>query len=388
MQVSQIYELTNTVTKEVLGESAVVNEDLSNLVDIGNEVANANQVDNYVKKLVDHIGKVVFVNRPYAGSAPSVLMDGWEYGSVLEKISGDIPDAKENEAWQLENGTSYDPNIFYQPTVEAKFFNSKTTFEVDKSVASMQVKEAFSSAEQMNGLMSMIENDVYKSLTIKTDALILRTIDNFIAATIQAEYSGGDLTASSGVRAVNLLYLYKNAYPDASALTPAQAVRNPEFIRFAVMTMGLYADRLKQASRLFNIGKKARFTPEDTLHTVLLSEFARAAGVYLYDANGQVNTGNIQLPKHEIVTYWQGSGTDYSFDSTSSINVKDAGNDTVTASGILGVMFDRDALGVCNQNRRTLTDVNNVGEFITYRHKIDASYFNDQNENFVVFFAA
>lgn len=388
MDVKQVYNLVNAATQEVLGETAVVNEDLSNLVDIGESVFNANQVDNYIKSLVDHIGRVIFVDRPYAGSAPSVLMDGWEYGSVLEKISGDIPEAKENEAWQLQNGTSYDPNIFYQPTVEAKFFNSKTTFEVDKSFPTVQVRESFSNAQQENGFMSMIFNDIEKSLTVKLDSLIMRTINNFIAATLHAEYPNADYSAHTGVRAVNLLYMYKQAFPSASELTAAQAIHTPEFIRYASIQMGLWVDRMSGISRLFNIGGKARFTPADRRHFVLLSEFARNAGGYLYDGVGQVNTSNIQLPGAETVNFWQGSGTSYNFEDTSKIDVKDAGNNTVSTSGILGVLFDRDALGVCNQDRRVFTDFNTVAEFYTYRYKQDASYFNDQNENFVVFFVA
>ena len=124
MTVQQIYQLMNTVTGEVLGKTDLVKEDLSNVVDVGTEVFNASAVDNYVKALVNHIGKVVFVNRPYSGKIPSVLMDSWEFGSVLEKISCDTPEAEENESWDLVDGQEYKQDIFYKPTVSAKFFNS------------------------------------------------------------------------------------------------------------------------------------------------------------------------------------------------------------------------------------------------------------------------
>lgn len=74
MQVTQLYTLINNVTKEILGETAVVNEDLSNVVDIGKSIFDQTSVDNYVKKLVNHIGKVIFQDRVYAGGVPSVLM--------------------------------------------------------------------------------------------------------------------------------------------------------------------------------------------------------------------------------------------------------------------------------------------------------------------------
>ena len=150
MKVAQIYDIVNTITKEVLGETAVVNEDLSNIVDVGTQVFDANATDAYVRKLMNQVGKIVFVNRAYSGVVPSVLMDGWEYGSVVEKVRGELPEATENESWELTNGTSYDPNVFYQPTVTVKFYNSKTTFEVPVSITEKQVKQSFQNAEQLN----------------------------------------------------------------------------------------------------------------------------------------------------------------------------------------------------------------------------------------------
>lgn len=383
MEVKQIYELTNQITKEVLGQEAVVNEDLSNIVDIGESVIGADQIDNYVKSLVDHIGKVIFVNRPYAGSVPSVLMDGWEYGSILEKITVDsLPEAEENESWELQDGTSYDPNIFYKPNVSAQFFNKRSTFDIPMSFTEMQVKESFSSVEQLNGFMSMIYNSIDRSMTVKTDALIMRTIVNMIAETVHADYPDADYTAKSGVKAVNLLYLYNQKF--GTTLTKDQAITTPEFIRFASYIMGLYESRLSRISTLFNVGGKDRFTTRDLLHVVLLADFAQSAGAYLQ--SDTFHDEFTKLPQAEIVPSWQGSGLDYAFASTSKIDVKDSSNNTVTLDGILGVMFDRDALGVCNQNRRVTTNYNAKAEFFNNFYKWDAGHFNSLNENFVVFF--
>lgn len=383
MTVAQIYDIINPITKEILGETAVVNEDLSNIVDIGTELFNATDVDNYVKSLVNHIGRVIFVNRPYSGSAPSVLMDGWEYGSVLEKISAELPEATENESWELENGTSYDPNIFYKPTVSAKFFNKRVTFEIPMSFTERQVRESFSNAGQLNGFLSMLYNAVDKSMTVKIDSLIMRTINNMIGETLYDFNSKGTYTGT-GVRAVNLLKLYND--DKGTDLTAAKAIKDPSFIRYASYIMGLYMERLTKISSLFNIGGKDRFTPRDMLHVILLSDFAKAS-----DAFSQSDTFHnefVTLPKGEIVPFWQGSGTDYSFDAVSSINIKTASNNAVTAKGILGVMFDRDALGVTNLDRRVTTNYNPKAEFYSNWYKFDAGYFNDTNENFVVFFVA
>lgn len=385
MQVKQIYELMNNVTNEILGKNDILQEDLSNVVALGEEIFNATAVDKYVKSLVNHIGRVIFVNRTYVGSAPSVLMDSWEFGSVLEKISCELPVATENESWELENGTSYDPNIFYKPTVSAKFYNAKVTFEIPMSFTELQVKQSFSSAEQLNGFLSMLYNSVDKAMTVKMDALVMRTINNMTAETIFNEYQDAGLETKSGVRAVNLLKLYNDKNKDAQ-LTKDEAIIDPSFIKFAVYTLGLYTKRISKMSTLFNVGGKERFTPNDLLHIVLLSDFKEAADVYLQ--SDTFHDEFTALPNAESVPYWQGSGLTYAFDDVSKINVKTSGNNTVEATGILGVMFDRDALGVANLDRRVTTNYNAKAEFYNNFYKFDAGYFNDLNENFVVFFVA
>lgn len=384
MEVNQIYQLMNAVTHEVLGETAIISEDLSNVVDIGTAIFNASALDNYVRSLVNHIGKVIFVNRPYTGNAPSVLMDGWEFGSVLEKINAALPEATENESWELTDGASYDPNVFYKPTVDAKFFNKRVTFEVPMSFTERQVKESFSSAEQLNGFLSMLYNAVDKSLAVKIDSLIMRTINNMIGETVYADYGAAAISSKSGVKAVNLLYLYNTQF--GTSLTAADALTTPAFIRFAAYQMGLYASRLSKISTLFNVGGKDRFTSADYLHVIMLADFRQAADVYL-----QSDTFHEQftaLPKSEIVPYWQASGQAYAFASTGEVKVTTAGEHSIDVTGVIGVMFDRDALGVANLDRRVTTNYNPKAEFFTNWSKFDAGYFNDLNENFVVFFAA
>lgn len=391
MKITQLHTLINAVTQEVLGETAVVAEDLSNVVDIGKTIVDSDNVDNYVKRLVNHIGKVVFQNRLYAGGVPSVLMDSWEYGSILEKVSADLPQAQVNETWALEDGKDYSADVFYKPSVSAKFFNSKVTFEIPMSFTEIQVKESFSSKEQLNGFISMLTTSVENAMTVKLDALIMRTINNMAAETLVNELNTADEgepvvldTTGTGVKAVNLLKLYNTVSGMPTLLTAENALTNPDFIRFATYQISMYSDRMTKISTLFNVEKAERFTPSDLQHVVLLSDFAKASEVFL-----KSNTDNaemVALPKHETVPYWQGSGVGYTFDDVSNINVKTASKVDVNVTGIIGVIFDRDALGVSNLDRRVTTNYNPRAEFYTNFYKFDAGYYNDLSENFVVFF--
>ena len=391
MKVEQIHVLINSITEELLGKEGVLQEDLSNVVDVGTELFDSTSVDNYVKTLVNKVGKTLFVNRAYSGNIPSVLMDSWEFGSVLEKIQADIPQATENESWDLTDGVSYDVNVFYKPSVSAKFFNKKVTFEVPMSFTELQVKESFTSANQLNGFLSMLYNAVENSMTIKIDSLIMRTINNMIAETIYNDIPLVGVETYSdhtGIKAVNLLKQYNDLH--GKKLAKDKALSDEGFIKYSTYVINLYTDRLSKISTLFNVGEKERFTPKDKLNIVMLSDFKASSDVYV-----QASTFNkelVELPKADTIPYWQGSGKNYDLADISRINVKltkdGVKNRIVNVDGILAVMFDRDSLGVTNLDRRVTTNYNAKAEFFNNYYKFDAGYFNDLNENFVVFFMA
>lgn len=388
MNITQVYDFVNTATQEAIGETVLVNEDLSNIVTVGEAVFNANAMDKYVKALVNRIGKVIFVNRVYEGSAPSVMMDGWEYGSVLQKISAAMPDATVNETWELQDGQSYDPHVFHKPKgVIAKFYNEYVTFEIDMSFTEDQLKMSFTSATELNGFISMLYTQVENSMTVKIDELIRRTIVNMIVETIYADYASAQLNSKSGVKAINLLYLYNNTVnAGGTALTAAKALSTPEFVRFAAYQIKLTNDRMHTMSTLYNVGGQQRFTPSDLKHIVMLADFASAADVYLQSST--FHNELTRLPNAELVPYWQGTGTAWSFNDVSKIYATSSENHSVETSGILAVMFDRWALGVTNVSRKVTSEYTPNAEFFTNFYKYKAGFFNDLNENFVVFFIA
>ena len=375
MKVTQIKDLVNSSLKELNGSSTLLKEDLSNVVDVGTEIFDTDNVENFVKKLIDRVGSTVFNTRVYQGSAPSVLMSSWEFGSVLEKVDSELPDVEENDSWSLENGKDYSPNIFYQPKVSAKFFNSKVTFDIPISFTRMQVKSAFNSASELNGFLSMLMNSVQNAMTVHIDGLIMKTINNMTATV---------LNGKKGLQVVNLLDGY-NANSTVK-LTAQNALQNADFIKYANLIINTYRDRISKLSTLFNQGQKSKFTPLANQHLVVLSDLASASKVYLESET--LHDDNVKISNYDTVPYWQGSGTTYSFDDVSSIDVaiKD-GKSTkeIKASGILGVLFDTNAVGVTCQNQRVTTNYNPRAEFYTNFTKFDAGYYNDLNENFIVF---
>ena len=391
MRIEQVYSLVNASTRDILGETNIVAQDLSNIVDIGTAIINGSNVDNYVKSLVDHIGKVIFVNRPYSGSVPSVLMDKWEFGSVLEKISADLPDAVENKSNELTDGVDYSPNVFYKPTVSAKFYNSKVTFEVDISFTELQVKESFSNAEQLNAFVSMLYNAVEKSMTVKVDSLVMSTINNAIAQIVNHAMpdvvDGNYSQAVTTPQAINLLKIYNDTY--SKSLTTVTCLTDTDFLKWCCIMLSTFAKKMSRMSTLFNVNSKPRFTSKKDMNIIMLQDFYANMRVNL--ASDTYNKEDLLLPTDiTTIPYWQGSGDDYGGSKVAKINVTIKTGDNTTKNivmgGIMCVMFDRNALGVCNMNRRVTTNYNPKAEFYNNFYKFDCSYFNDLDENFIVFF--
>ena len=384
MEIKQVYDFVNDAVEQATGQSALLKEDLTNVVEIGDAVMNANAMDKYVDALVNHIGRMIFVTRVYNGTYAKLQMDSWEFGSVLEKVTMEMPKAEENETLELTDGAVYEENQFYKPIVSAKFYNKATTFEIPLSITEKQVKQSFSNSTQLNSFVSMIFNALENALTIRIEELSRRAVNNLIGETMFDEYGAGSQTASSGVRAVNLLYLYNQTI--STPITANNALYDENFLKFASYTMDLYIDRLKSMSTLFNVGKKERFTPRTDLHVLFLSNFAKASDMYLQ--SDTFHKELVSLPQYESIPYWQGTGTTYDFADTSKIDIKTASGNDITINGVVGVMFDRDACAVNNFNRRTTSKWNAKAEFTNYWNKCDARYFNDLNENCVVFFIA
>ena len=382
MKIKQVYEIVNDATQQVLGESAVIQEDLSDVVSVGESIANANLYDKYVGALINRIAKNIFSIRAYSGRAPKVLMDSWEFGSIVQKVHMQLPDAEENESWELTDGATYEQDQFYKPTVSVKIWNQKTTFEIPLSIAEEQLKQSFLGAEEMARFVSMIYQAVENSLTLKFDTLIMRTINNFIGATIYDDNNAG------GPRCVKLLTEYNTIY--GTSLTNANALYDKGFLRYCAYRMKQVATRMATYSTLFNIGGTQKHTPRDVLHIVMLDYLD--AGVSAFLQSDTFHDELVKLPDADVVSCWQGSGTSFALADASKIYVqvldKTGTKRSVEKSYVVACMFDRDALGVTALNKRVKEHYNAKAEFFNYWYKEDAGFFNDYNENFVVFLVA
>lgn len=393
MVVKQIAEFTNDILPEILGESNVINEDLEGIVDAGTAImSSATNKENFMHKMTDRIARFEISNRLFNVEFPSLFRENYEWGSAREVVDIDLYDAIETQSWQLVDSQSYDDNVFYGADADVKFYNSKTTFTIAVSRTDEQLRTAFLNANEYISFINGLEIAVRNSITIRKNALSRRVINSLMGDTIHDDYqSGSGYSAASGSKAINLLYLYNNG-PNAggTALTVPACFTDVDFLKFAAKTIANISAYMKAPSTAFNVGGRVKNTPEEYMHTIFLQDFKSHLEFYL-DSNtfheeyvSLKNMGTV-----EATPFWQavGAGGDaYSFDEISKINIKTASGNTVALDGIVATIYDHYACGITQENPRTRAHYVSSAEFTNEWYKEDCSYFENLNEQCVVFF--
>lgn len=379
MKATQVYGIVNAVTKQIWGETAVTVADLSGLIQLGNTVlSSTSNKDTFLNTLVDRIGKTIISSRPYSANVLNALNEAFEYGAILQKIYVEPIAAQESKQWNLQDGEVVDQYIIAKPTAKQKLFSDINTWEVTVTIPDMQLKSAFTSAQEMAAFIDAIFLAMRNSMELQLESMLNVTYCNFIGERLVHTYVNGGHTV------FNLIDMYKEK--TGKILTVNAALMDSDFLMFATTTINLFLKRLGRMSVLFNSDGYKRFTPKDLARVTMLADFAAAVTSYL-----QANTYHdalVALPNYNEIPYWQGSGEVYEFEDTSSINITTSDGWAVNQSGIVCMITDMEALGITIDNKRSKSAYNERGEYTNYFEKADMGYFNDLSENGIVFILA
>lgn len=387
MKVKQISSMLNTVFGEILGDTALVNEDMSNIVSVGQVITSSTQFgenfENYAGAIVDKVGRTVFADRVYRAKDLGIWRDAWEYGSVLEKIRVDVGDYEDNCEWDLTKpgttGLDYNENLqahieelfkFVPANTQAKYFNLKTTFKTVISITRKQLKSAFNGASEMARFIGMIENRIMSKMEIAKDQLQRRTLVNLIGTKVHAGTVvdlKDEFEAAGGATISNF----------------AAALKDPDFLKFAAKKITMDREFMTEPSKIYNEGNFYTHTPIEDSRLVVLADLDAGLKFNLY--GDTYNEEFVKLNNYKTVPFWQGAGTSMALADRSKINVKTTGGDTVEETGILGILFDRDAAMVCNEDPEVRSQYNADGNFTNYFYTYDCSFFNDFDENAIVY---
>ena len=395
MKVNQIYSILDSVYGEVLGEQNMLQEDLSNIVSAGQFLtktsAFGDNFDNYVGKIIDKVGRTIFVDRPYKATDLGIWRDSWEYASMLEKVRCEVGNYTSNDEWiLLDNdatpGSDYNATGivdklfgFVGPEVQAKYFNLKTTFRNKISITRKQLQSAFNGVAEMTRFIAMIENRIRTKQEIAKQELERRVVTNLACAA----YNGGNYIDLKAVLGSNK--------------TLAEALKDQTTLRGIAETITMTRKLMTEPGKNYSITKKfMNFTPEDVQRMILIADLDTALRFNLY--GDTFNEEFVKLDGYKTVPYWQGrkqsGGTSDALEARTSINAKAvvdgesgaAGTaQVVTFGNLIGVLFDRDAAMIANEDPEVRSQYNADGNFTNFFYNYDCSYYNDFDENVIVF---
>ena len=374
-KVEQIYTLVNETAKESMGEKAIAVKDVSSLIALGDSVLSSeSDTENFLNTLVDRIARTVFSVRRYETDTEGMVRHPFEFGCIVQKIYVDMPEAKQNNSWEIGK-EGYTP-VFapvIKPTAKQKLFKGITTWEVDVTIPDYMLRTAFLNETSMATFIDAIFTAMDNMITLALENNANLTRASFIARKLKGGKPCG---------AINLLHEY-NTLTSAS-LTVESAMMNAEFLAWASRAINLWVRRMTKMSVLFNEEGYKRHTPKDKIVVNLLQDFTSACDTFL-GAN-TFHDELVKLPMYDSVAYWQGAGESFDFDDTSAIKVKIDESNTIEKKGVIGVVYDYEAMGVTLNERRSTSERNNHDEYTNYYNKANIGYFNDMSENGIVFY--
>lgn len=392
MKVSQIASDLNIIFDELIGDYnpedgtgiPLYKEDLSNFIDVGRKIEATTEwgenFDKYINKLVDRIGKTIIVDKQYESTGPDLAVDAVEYGAIIQKVriqdindgSDDPQNFVDNEAWQLVPGESYDYFTFKPVEMSQTFFSGKTTFNMEWSWATKQLKSAVTNFQTLMSIYAAIENRIKTKAKIATDGMKMRLVN-----------AGNAENLAAGKNVVNLLEEYQNATGDLT-LKSEHAFANPEFWRSTYVVLKKYTYFMRMATKMFNLQEELNWT-QNNLMLVGLVDVEAGMGAYL-EADTFHNEF-VKLPGYSTVGAWQGLTEGLDFDLRSSINVETPESEQhIMYSGIVFTMFDKSGKVVWNEDPEyEVAPHNPKGKFTNYYYSYDCNYMLDTAENCVTF---
>lgn len=369
MAVKQIYDIVNSVNKQTMGLTDLTVVDEQGLISLGQTVLTTNGLaDTWLNSLAQRIGKTIISFREYKSKYSDMVLDSMQWGNIVQKIKVSMPEATEDESYNLVEGQSVDMYKVANPKVAQSFFTSETPYQFYVTVKRKQLQEAFTSENSMNGFIAAIYGEVQNAIELSLESLARNCINNFIGERVNA------------TKQINLLAMYNTE--TNKTLTVKTCLHDKEFLAYCVSRINLYSKYMENMSSEYNDGTQTRHTPKSLQHLRVLEDFeSRLETVVQYQA---FRDNYVKLNNYHTTSFWQ------SVKKPSEINVEISSDGTaVNYSGILAVLYDRDALGLYKKDSwNSTTPFNSAGGYYnTYYHHKEL-YFNDLSENFVVFVIA
>ena len=384
LSAKQIYTIVNEVASQAMGSKALAVVDNAGLVALGNTVLGSNETkNNFINALTDRIGRTIVSFRAYHSHFPDFERDSIEWGNILQKLKIGMPDAEEDQSYNLVDGSSVDQYKINKAKVNQLLFTTETPWQTHITVHLDELEKAFVDSTSMGAFISSMFGEVQNRIELAMENLSMDCINNYIAELIKRK-------TTTPTRVIHLVTDYKNESGYDHTANPKNALKDEEFLIYFIktinkisstmeyMTNGIYNDASGVAGETETAN--TRHTPKSEQELMLHIDLVNSLKTNINSKAFNMDQVAIDIPFKKI-PFWQ------SMKSPDAINVKPAsGGTAINQVGVMGVIFDREAMGTFKKKYTSLTSpINAAGKYYNVFYHMITMYFNDLTENAVIF---
>lgn len=342
----QIFGIVNEVASQAMGNKTMAVVDNSGLVALGNTVLGSNDTkNNFINALTDRIGRTIVSFRAYHSHFPDFERDSIEWGNILQKLKIGMPDAEEDQSYNLTDGTSVDMYKINKAKVNQLLFSTETPWQTHITVHLDELEKAFVDYSAMGSFISGMFGEVQNRIELAMENLSIDCVNNYMAEMIKRKVQRPS-------RVINLVTDYNTAMGLATedALKPQDALNTPAFLEYVVrrintisstmeyMTSGMFNDTAFAGDDTQN-GIYSRHTPKSEQRMMLYIDLVNSLKTNVNSKAFNMKEVAIDLP-FKTVPFWQ------SIKTPDGINVKPAsGGTAIVQTSVMGILFDREAMG-------------------------------------------
>lgn len=390
----QIYAIVNEVAQQAMGSKAIAVVDNTGLIALGNTVLGSDATkNNFINALTDRIGKTIVSFREYHSHFPDFERDSIEWGNILQKLKIAMPDAEEDQSYNLVDGSSVDQYKINKAKVNQLLFTSETPWQTHITVHLDELEKAFIDSNAMGTFISSMFGEVQNRIELAMENLSMDCVNNYIGELISLK------STTAKKRVINLVTEYKDKTGVDHTAEPLNALGDEEFLKYVVRRVNSISTSMEYMTyNMFNSASSAvgaipelpeneknvytRHTPKSEQRMMLFIDLVNSLKTNINSKAFNMEQVAIDIP-FKTVPFWQ------SIEAPSEINVKTSSGAEVEQSLIMGILYDREAMGTFKKKYKSLTSpVNAAGQYYNVFYHMITMYYNDLTENAVIFLLA
>ena len=369
MPAAQIYSVVNNIAKNISYTGANV-VDLSSFVKFGQDVfSNPMLTESVYEQMYNLVGKTVIAVDEAEDEGRGIVVDAFEYGSILQKLSFQLQDAETSSEWDIENPQNPYEVVRKEGVIQKFFEQYIPTFSWVDVAYDTQLREAFRGPETLQGFIDALYTRMRNSYKLAKQGLSDAAIGGIMAAIYN-----DSTNANYGRRVRHLLTEYNELFH--TELTEDTALQNSNYLDWIRKQFVIDMKNLNKMNKLYNDGSVERRTTEGDLKFDLSLNVTASYAKFYGDT---FNNEYVQLPKHTEITNW-GIAT-----SPETVKVSIDGDKTTTIEKIIGFMYDKDAIVATMDRDRFVSKYDEWNDRNVFKLTANRRYVADPSENGIIY---